>query len=242
MQLRLRDTEVRIGYVLMGDFTGNALRHLISRLVETDRIRLDRFLRFEDKLAFALGRQLVQTMLSECAPEPSGGWPLEVGDSGKPRLLRSDNVPDLRFNITHSAGLVAVAVTLGREVGIDAESVRDDIDHFEIARTYLPTAEVTLLRVLDGKHQRDAFFALWTLREAYLKATGQGITTPLPHIHFALDPPAAFLDSSDVALREWFLWQSKITPSHIVAVAAHSHPSETLICQQKLFHWKDFCI
>lgn len=240
MDVKLRETEVRIGYVLSRDFTSNSLRHLASRLVEADQRRFDSFLRFEDRLAFALGRALVQRMLSDCAPRPPGGWLIEVGGSGKPRLLRSDDVPDLRFNITHCTGLIAVAVTFGREVGIDAESVSDVIDHIGLARTYLPIVELAFLEGLNEAHRRDAFFRLWTLREAYLKATGQGITTSLPHVHFSVDPPTVFSDSSDEFLNEWFLWQTRVTPSHILAVAAPRDISETLACQVKLFQLEDF--
>jgi 4'-phosphopantetheinyl transferase len=235
--------ELRVGYVLTQDLAPSTLPRLASQLSHTEQLRLSTFLRFEEKTAFALGRLLVCRMLSEFAPTPSTGWRIQVNGFGKPVLDRSDDLPDLRFNISHCAGLVAAIVTLGRDVGIDAEFISDRIDHLEIARLQLHPVERGLLHGLNGIPQRNAFFSLWTLRESYLKATGVGLAAGHSNVCFSLNPPTAFSSSSDTKTSsEWYFSHHQPTPLHIVSVAAHREPSEQLFCHHKLFQIDDLCL
>jgi 4'-phosphopantetheinyl transferase len=171
-----------------------------------------------------------------------GACSFEISGSCKPELARSDQIPDLRFNISHCTGLVAAVVTLARDVGIDAEFISDSIDHLKIARMHLPRTEVDILEGLHGTHQQDAFFCLWSLRESYLKAISQGLIAEPSNVRFSLNPSQAFsLVPENEALSEWFFWHDKPTHSHILTVAAHRAASEELFCQHKIFTVEELC-
>ncbi len=95
---------------------------------------------------------------------------------GKPRLLAGRGI---EFNLTHSAGLVLLAVARERPVGIDVERLRPSMDVLGVARLALPPAEAAALAALaDPGERRAAFFRCWTRKEAYLKARAEALPGP----------------------------------------------------------------
>ena len=121
-------------------------------------------------------------------------WIPRTGDSsrnvhGRPEILdRPAGVPDLRFNLSHTDGLIACAVTIGREVGVDVEHVGRRLTH-DIAGRFFAPREVADLKSLPVAEQPRVFFDYWTLKEAYIKARGFGLALPLGD--FAFRPRAA---------------------------------------------------
>ena len=110
---------------------------------------------------------------------------------GKPALRRPANHADLRFNLSHSKGLVLYAVANGREVGVDVEQIRRVADFERITEQYFSLAERTELGTLRPERKLDGFFGLWTLKEAYVKARGQGLAVPLHDFSVSLQPDAS---------------------------------------------------
>jgi 4'-phosphopantetheinyl transferase len=111
---------------------------------------------------------------------------------GKPMLA---GATDLRFNLTHSHGLALLAVTRGREIGVDVEHIRDDIDREPLAERFFSPVEVAALRSLAVELRREAFYRCWTRKEAFIKAVGKGLALPLDRFDVTLGPdePAALL-------------------------------------------------
>jgi 4'-phosphopantetheinyl transferase len=107
--------------------------------------------------------------------------PIRRTPFGKPFL---DDVSgtggDVRFNMTHSGDLTAVAVTLGREVGIDVEHIRADIAFTDIAHEFFTAEEQSQLASLCPADAIQAFFRIWVRKEAVLKAIGLGIASQCP--------------------------------------------------------------
>lgn len=103
---------------------------------------------------------------------------------GKPYL---ENIPGVYFNISHSSGLVACGID-GQEIGIDVEQIRP-YDKRLMQR--ICTEEEMAYLCGDNREgeqaQNERFFRLWTLKESYLKATGQGLAVPMREIAFILD-------------------------------------------------------
>ncbi len=155
-------------------------------LDESERTRAAR-LHFEhdrrDFLAAHALRRLCLAHYLGCEP-PSLRF--TATGNGKPQLADVPAQLPLEFNLSHTRGLVACAVTLGRACGVDVERVRPMHDMAGVARTVFSDAERTFLAAAGEKTRESAFFALWTLKEAYVKATGLGMTAPLQRI--AIDP------------------------------------------------------
>jgi 4'-phosphopantetheinyl transferase len=157
-------------------------------LTDDERARAERFLQQADTERFVIGRALARTMLSRHADVAPGDWPFVMGEYGRPELTyRPEGSPDLRFNLTHTKGLVACALTVGRDVGVDVEHTGRVLTH-DIPERFFSPREVADLRSLPLEDQHDVFFDYWTLKEAYIKARGMGLAIPLRHFTF-LRPP-----------------------------------------------------
>jgi 4'-phosphopantetheinyl transferase len=144
---------------------------------------------------FLVARATLRLILGRYLGQPPAGLPLRVGANGKPILASS--VEDLRFNVSHSEDRALFAVAQAREVGVDIERVRDDPEIEEIARRTFSAREVDALLSLPVAARRSAFFACWTLKEAYLKARGDGLALPLDAFDVSIggvEGPARLLD------------------------------------------------
>jgi len=188
-----------------------------------EHARMARFVFEKDRRAFLLTRALVRTTLSRYAPVAPDAWRFIANVHGRPEILdRPDGVPDLRFNISHTDGLIACAVTIGREVGVDVEHIGRHLTH-DIAGRHFAPSEVTDLRRLPDDEQRTVFYDYWTLKESYIKARGFGLALPLGDFAFKLNPPAPPTISFEPALDDdpatWQFEQEWPTPAHRLALA-----------------------
>ena len=97
----------------------------------------------------------------------------------------------LRFNLAHSGDWALVAVAAGREVGVDVEQFRPMPEATPIARSQFSPAEVAALDTLVEAERPAAFFHIWACKEAFIKATGLGLSYPLHDFSVPLAPLAA---------------------------------------------------
>ena len=194
-----------------------------SLLTNDEARRAARFVHFKDTALFVVGRALAKTMLSTYADVPPHDWCFEIDEHGRPNLAqRATGVPDLRFNLTHTAGLVACAVAVGREVGVDVERIDRRLVH-DIAERYFSEREAADLRALPLDEQETVFFDYWTLKESYIKARGLGLALPLGQFTFHRAPDRAPSISFAPELRDdpasWQFAQFWPTAEHRMAVA-----------------------
>lgn len=176
-----------------------------------------------DRRRFLLTRALVRTMLSRYAGVAPAEWAFIANVHGRPEILdRPGSVPDLRFNLSHTEGLIACAVTIGREVGVDVEHIQRRLTR-DVAGRFFAPSEVNTLKALPDDEQARAFFDYWTLKEAYIKARGFGLALPLADFAFTLAPPAPPQIAFEPALEDdsatWQFAQDWPTPVHRLAVA-----------------------
>jgi 4'-phosphopantetheinyl transferase len=151
--------------------------------------RVERFVQPDDAMRFVIGRALARTMLSRYANVQPRDWPFIIDAHGRPELaMRPAHAPDLRFNLTHTHGLVACAVTVGRELGIDVEHIGRAVN-FDVPERFFSQQEVEDLRALPKLEQRTVFFDYWTLKESYIKARGMGLALPLAAFSFDANGP-----------------------------------------------------
>jgi 4'-phosphopantetheinyl transferase len=182
-----------------------------------ERARTDRF-RFErDATLYAAAHVLLRKMLAaHGVPDPR----FRVNAWGKPELDGAD--PALRFNLTHTRGLAACAVTPFGDLGIDAEAVDPAVDCLDLARHFFAPQEAAFLAGLPPDRRGVAFCRLWTLKEAFIKAVGQGLSIPLDAFSFTLDPVVfscvPMLGQNPSA---WRFATMALGARHRVAVALH---------------------
>jgi 4'-phosphopantetheinyl transferase len=229
MRVRVASGDVVVRYVSVGDDDEPALPRMLPQLTTGERDHAARFRFTRDRLAFALGRVLVRRTLSQFSSPPAGGWQFASNTYGKPELTGSPGAPPLRFNISHCAGMVTAAFALGRDIGVDVESVARSSAGAEIARTCFAPEEIRAIESLPERQQQLAFVSIWTLKEAYVKAIGMGLSIPLADFAIGLNPPVITFSPrlADDDSR-WFLWQDHPTAGYCLAVAARRRPGEEL--------------
>ena len=190
---------------------------------EDEHARMARFIFDRDRRRFLMTRALVRSALSRYAAVAPADWRFTANVHGRPELVdRPRGVPDLRFNLSHTEGLVACAVTIGREIGVDVEHVGRRLTH-DIAGRFFSPREVRDLHALPAGEQPKVFFDYWTLKEAYIKARGFGLALPLADFAFTLSPPALPAISFEPALKDdpstWQFVQDWPTEHHRLGLA-----------------------
>jgi len=192
-------------------------------LSDADWARWERLRMDDDRERFLAVRIILRFMLSELTGVSPEVWRFEADKHGRPHIIGPSSHQGIRFSITHTSGLVACAVSSGGDVGVDAEAHDREARIMEVARRFFSPREVACLEGCTPQQQKDAFFDIWTLKEAYVKALGRGLALPLDRFSFDLSvpPPQVIFRTrlGDVA-DEWAFALERPTRRHSVAVAA----------------------
>ncbi|MGB9235073.1 MAG: 4'-phosphopantetheinyl transferase superfamily protein [Terriglobales bacterium] len=160
------------GSVLAPDEAARASRFHFDR----DRIR---FTRCRNALRWLLGRYL------DIAP---ASIRFTYTPSGKPEVAADQNPLNLRFNVSHSENLALLAVGLRDGLGVDIEKVRPDVNTRELSERFFSVRERAALGALPETLRVAAFYACWARKEAFLKATGEGLGFPLEDFSVSAHP------------------------------------------------------
>lgn len=170
-QIQISEGEVHLWRANLG--SPAALEECRSVLSADELIRAARFHFDEDAKRFVATRGAVRMILSRYLGVDASSLIFDTGPHGKPFILHP--FMDIRFNVSHSRDIAIVAVSRGREVGVDVEFVQPEI-HFEpIAEHYFEPQENWDLRTAPVEQRASKFFDLWTQKEARLKAEGVGL-------------------------------------------------------------------
>lgn len=137
-----------------------------------------------------LARVLVRTVLSRYEPVEAAAWNFQSNANGKPQLA-GNAANGLEFNLSHSHGWVVCAVSRELAVGVDVECCDAQRDFMRLAHRYFLPAEVAALEARKGESQRELFYELWTLKEAWSKFRGGNIGTAMGAVGFDLDQPGS---------------------------------------------------
>jgi 4'-phosphopantetheinyl transferase len=173
----------------------------LAAILTADELRKAEHYRFtRDRERFVAARALLRQLLGGYLASDPRHVRLVERPGGKPELagMRSPGV--VRFNVSHSEDVVLCAFTLDRHVGVDVERIRPAVAADTVAETFFSPLEVAALRALPPSLQPAAFFASWTRKEAYAKATGRGLSDGLDDARS--DGPLHHLDRWSVRMLE----------------------------------------
>lgn len=197
-------------------------------LSDMERERASRFHFDKDRNRFIVSHEALRRILGHYLEVPPEVIKYGYGPHGKPNLDPELMHGGLTFNLSHSGEFALVAVGREREVGVDVEKVRPEIDLERIARRYFSPAEVEGLFILPTSLQLAAFYRCWTRKEAYIKARGGGLSIPLDQFDVTLDPdtPAALLATRDdpQEASRWSIYNVDLGEGYQAAHAAQGAP------------------
>lgn len=150
----------------------------------------ERFHRYRHPLAacqFLAGRLLIRRWLEAVAGTPAAGWQLVEGLRGRPAIAHPPS--PWSFNLAHSGGFVACVLSLVPDVGVDLEHLDRRPMARDLVRRFCSPMEIADIERQPGTERDRRFLTYWTLKEAYLKARGLGISVHLADVEFSLDGP-----------------------------------------------------
>lgn len=187
--IEARQDEVHVWRV----FLNNApewVQSLSKALSEEERQRANRLTLQRERQDFIVTRALLRILVGRYLKQSPDTISFSYGANGKPYLAVRNGYA-LRFNLSHSEGIALYAVSLGREVGIDIEIIRDVRVPEVIAELFFSPRERAALKSLPEEIRSKAFFTCWTRKEAYLKARGDGLAVVRDSFSVSLEPGAS---------------------------------------------------
>jgi 4'-phosphopantetheinyl transferase len=185
------------------DLAADELQTISRLLSPAERDRAARFLFERDRRRFAAGRGRLRQLLGRYADASPSAIVIETRASGKP--FSRGELP-LDFNLSHADDRVVFAFA-HCPIGIDVERIRPLPDLLAIAARFFAPGEYDAMQRLTGAPLQDTFFRCWTLKEAYLKAVGDGLSVPLSAFEVNLDPCEPRMLSCDRDPDEPSRWQ-----------------------------------
>ncbi|MDA8019285.1 MAG: 4'-phosphopantetheinyl transferase superfamily protein [Thermoanaerobaculia bacterium] len=190
-------------------------RRLASTLSTAEQARAARFHFERHRRRFAVAHGGLRVVLAGYLQRAPEALHFAAASGGKPFLERESNDADLRFNLSHSSDLALLAVTLGREVGIDVERLNPKAETTRLARRFFAPEERDALEHSGSDQHVADFFRVWTLKEAYLKAVGTGLGRSLSSFAVAprgTDPRLLRSDAGDE--EDWLFECLEVAPEN----------------------------
>ncbi len=202
----------------------------LALLDADERARYDRIEAPAVEALYLEAHGMLRTVLSSYADLRPEAWRFELNEYGRPEIAAAlaAQVPPIRFNLSHTAGLVAVLVTGTVDCGVDVEHMQPLADAVAISGRFFSPEEIVNLALEGPVEQGRRFYAYWTLKESYIKARGMGLALPLDQFTFhwngaGEDVSISFGDEIDDDGRRWQFGCGTHGREHAVAVAL-KHP------------------
>lgn len=212
VNLELQPGDVHIWYADLDPVESelNALERLLS---PEEHARAEGFHFRRDRDRFVCAHGLLRTILASYSGQDAAGLQFGYGQFGKPRLIGPSHF--LNFNSSRSANAGLFGFARGRAVGVDIEQILENEEFLDIAVQYYTPAERLLLEKVDRDLRMARFFHCWTRREAYLKATGEGIG----YLTNDLNVTSRVVASSDGS-SAWRIETVSLIPGYAISLAA----------------------
>ena len=157
-------------------------------LSPSDRVRAERYKVPARRHAFERGRLLVRHLLGHYLGRPEITIELGVHENGKPFVHHHPGEASHEISLSHSGGVLLVAVSRAGEIGVDAEQIDPQVKHEAIARRFFAAEETAALAACSPAEREGAFFRCWTRKEALVKALGDGLAHSLTTFAVSIEP------------------------------------------------------
>lgn len=201
-------------------------------LTDEERVRADRFVTDQLTRRFTVCRAVLRRVLGLAVSLPPQQIRFSTGPHGKPSLMPDQGL--VEFNVSHTGDLAVIALTHQRPLGVDVETISDRQSQDDLAARFFSTIERQTYFALPETQRTAAFYRIWTCKEAFLKATGSGLSFPLGQfsVSAAPDQPPGLLhvDNDPEAAQRWSFVLPTV-PSGFAAALTVSGHGWTLRCR-----------
>ena len=219
----LPPNEVHLWFVLTNEIEAAQISAYQKLMTPEELEKAERFHFEKDRHQHIITRALVRTTLSHYEDDINpADWRFSKNKYGRPEIS-SPQSHSLRFNLSHTDGLIACAVVIKQDIGIDVENIGRQAGGIDIANRFFSTQEVQDLDAVPESQKRERFFDYWTLKESYIKARGMGLSLPLDQFSFHLSDNKPIRISFNPQLEDnpnqWQFWKLQPTLQHKLAIS-----------------------
>ena len=213
----LRNNEVHVWHADL-DLKPNYVASLLELLDRDEQLRASRFKVPTAREQFVVSHAFLRLTLAQYLQIQPANIQFRITANGKPELIGGGNIT---FNLSHSDGAAALAITRERAVGFDVERIREDVEAIGLAGRFFSAREAQWLRSQPVSKRAAAFFTCWTAKEAFIKACGTGLSMPLSGFTIIPDTNEELQleTGSDQASESWSICQLNLGP-HLRAALA----------------------
>ncbi|MCK4493622.1 MAG: 4'-phosphopantetheinyl transferase superfamily protein [Methylococcales bacterium] len=221
--LTLLDNEIHL-WCVNPQKTHSTLHDYQSLLNTEEKIRWQRFKFKKHQQQYLITRALVRTTLSKYAQTNAKDWSFSKNDYGKPAIYPPKN---LYFNLSHTENLIVCAVSRQKNIGVDVETITHKSSIIEIAQRFFSPSETHALLRESNFMQKQHFFQYWTLKEAYIKAKGMGLSLPLEQFSFDINHDKkkltlSFESPAPDNAKHWSCWLFDVGKPHYLSVCVYN--------------------
>lgn len=238
--LPLRASQIHLWLAFPDEICEPQLLGCYRQLLDlTEREREARFHLARDRHRYLVTRALVRTVLSRYLTLRPKDWMFAADASGRPVVANVAAADcSLSFNISHTNGLIALAVSKSRAVGVDVEKLEPRSVSIEIANRYFAPEEALVLNTATAHEQTYRFYEYWTFKESYLKARGIGLSLSLDkcRFHYANERSVELIIDPKLgdSPKRWQLWQLRPRGEYLLALCAERREAggtELMVCE-----------
>ncbi len=231
--------EVHIWWALIGPpAEPRGIESCLAILDDGERRRALRFRPESARLQFIVGHALTRIALSRYVAVAPADWRFDTAPDGKPFVGQPVQGRHLRFNLSHAEGIVACGIANGLDLGVDVENLERSGEITDLARRFFAPEEAERLLSSPGHQLQPLFYDIWTLKEAYVKATGAGLSAPLRDFWF---PGAALAGEIEIRFRagieqdpgDWRFFRFRPGGRHTVAVGVRDPQRQSLLFRDR---------
>jgi 4'-phosphopantetheinyl transferase len=206
------------------------LERAIPFLSDGELARYHRYRVNEPARTFLAARFLLRSLLSAYGALDPREWRFAANPWGRPYILNPDPAcHELVFNLSHKPGMVTCLAGWDRRLGVDVEDTSASRTYWlQVADRFFSPSEVAKLHQLPPDRQPNRFFELWTLKEAYIKARGRGLSLGLSAFSFSPEHYRAtvqFDAGFDDDPARWDFRFFRPDAKHLIATAVSRTPS-----------------
>jgi 4'-phosphopantetheinyl transferase len=212
----LEDHQVHVWFRSLDSADVDAVT-VLAYLSPDEKQRAERYHYDQHRNEFILSRGTLRLALSSYTGISPELLSFEYSKHGKPSFAATHEARRLQFNLSHTHGMMLLAVVRNRRIGVDIEKIRSDFNVRQIAERFFSLQEQSVLRTVPDEQQYQAFFRCWTRKEAYIKAKGEGMSIPLRDFDVSLDRDSAVLQGTrpdESEARKWKMFDLQIAPDY----------------------------
>ena len=206
---------------------------LIENLSQDEKDRANKFKIEQKRDQFIITRSLLRQLLANSLDKLAEEIVFSYAEQGKPYLQEKYNNKQLMFNVSHSGHYAVIALGLEQQLGVDIEMINTDIDYQSLVKRFFSQQEQQDFSALNEDEKLTGFYQIWSRKESFIKATGQGVAFGLDcfSVPMSLQNNKVTVDEVAKIDRDWYLYEIATAAAYKAALTTDSNQIEIVMSQ-----------